>query len=50
VSYGKSRVVEKSKEQTFPPRLEIPQKAAGFRAFPTAPAAAVRWVQQKQNS
>jgi hypothetical protein len=26
VSYGKSRFAEKSKERTFPLRLEIPQK------------------------
>jgi hypothetical protein len=38
VSYGKSRCVEKSKERTFPLRLEIPE-STGFRTFPTAPAA-----------
>ena len=30
----KRRSVEKSQEQSFPPRLEIPQTPAGFRTFP----------------
>jgi hypothetical protein len=34
VSYGKSRYAEKSKERTFPLRLEIPQKRRDFALFP----------------
>jgi len=34
MSYGKSRSVEKSKERTFPLRLEIPQKGRDFTLFP----------------
>jgi len=34
VSYGKSRYVEKSKERTFPLRLEIPQKRRDSALFP----------------
>jgi hypothetical protein len=43
----KAAGVEKSKERTFPLRLEIPE-GTGFRTFPTAPAA-VRWTSKTKN-